>query len=101
MSEAEGIPLVLHFRRKSDGRYAVKSPDLPGLFLASDDIEALKRDIDIVIRDLFYFNKHIYVDDVHWHPSKEVAFSVVSNLVPATDSPKPDTEYTVTLQRAA
>ena len=101
MSEAGNIPLVLHFRRKSDGRYSVKSPDLPGLFLASDNIEALKRDIDIVIRDLFYFNKNIFIDDVHWHPSKEAAFAIVGQLAPANTSPRPDTEYTVTLQRAA
>jgi hypothetical protein len=101
MSEDCDIPLVLHFRRRSNGRYSVKSPDLPGLFLASDDIDALKRDIDTVIRDLFYFNKSVFVDDVHWHPSKDAAFEVVGKLAPETSSPGQDTEYTVTLQRAA
>ena len=101
MPEDQGIPVVLNFGRKSDGRYSVKSPDLPGLFLASDDIDALKRDIDIVIRDLFYFNKNIFVDDVHWHPSKDAAFETVRRLTPATDSEKPEAQHTVTLQRAA
>jgi hypothetical protein len=100
MSEAETIPLELHFRRKSDGRYSVKSPDLPGLFLASDDLEALKRDIDIVIRDLFYFNKTIFIDDVLWKPSKDAAFEVVRKLVPAKETALPET-HTVRLQRAA
>ena len=99
MPQDQDIPLVLNFRRKSDGRYSVKSPDLPGLFLASTDLEALKRDIDIVIRDLFYFNKEIFVDDVHWHPSKDAAFEIVRKLVPETDSDK--AQHTVTLQRAA
>jgi len=101
MTQAEGIPLVLHFHRKSDGRYSVKSPDLPGLFLASADIDALKRDIDIVIRDLFYFNKSIFVDDVHWHPSKDAAFDAVSKLVSVGGSESPEAQHTVTLQRAA
>jgi hypothetical protein len=101
MSEAEGIPLVLHFHRKSDGRYGVKCPELPGLFLASSDIEALKRDIDIVIRDLFFFNKNTFVDDVHWHPSKDAAFEIVSRLVPVADTGSPGARHTVTLQRVA
>jgi hypothetical protein len=78
----------------------VKCPELPGLFLASGDLQALKRDIDIVIRDLFYFNKNTFVDDVHWHPSKDAAFETVSRLVPA-DAAGPGTQHTVTLQRVA
>jgi len=101
MSKAEQIPLELHFRRKSDGRYSVKCPGLPGFFLASADLEALKRDIDIVIRDLFFFNKEIFIDDVHWHPSKEAAFEIVRKLVPAKESGIREAQHTVTLQRAA
>jgi len=75
--------LTFHFHRKSDGRYSVKSPDVPGLWLASKNLQTLRSDLDIVVRDLLFHNKDIVVDgDIQWKPTAEAAFAVVRSLVP-------------------
>lgn len=87
MSEAgDHLDLVFHFHRKTDGRYSVKSPGVPGLFLASEDLPALTRDLNVAVRDLLYYNKDIAVDgDIRWQPSEEAAFARVRSLSPAQD----------------
>jgi hypothetical protein len=78
---ADSLDFVFHFRRKSDGRYSVKSPDVPGLFLASDNLPALTRDLNVAVRDLLYYNKDIAVDgNIRWKPSEEAAFAKVRSL---------------------
>jgi hypothetical protein len=82
----DNLDLVFHFHRKSDGRISVKSPGVPGLFLASDDLPALTRDLNVAVRDLLYYNKDIAVDgDIRWKPSEESAFAKVLALTPAKE----------------
>jgi hypothetical protein len=87
-SGTKQIPLTFHFHRKADGRYSVKSPDVPGLWLASKNLAILQSDLNIVVRDLLYFNLDIVVDgDIQWKPNTAAAFAAVESLVPAKDNP--------------
>jgi hypothetical protein len=80
----ETLNLLFNFRRKSDGRYCVKSPGIPGLFLASNDLPALARDLKAAVGDLLHYNRGIVVSGgLHWEPSEEAAFARIRSLTPA------------------
>lgn len=53
------LSFSINFTREPDGRIKAKSPDIPGLFLASHDFDALCRDLPVVVRDLLRENRGI------------------------------------------
>lgn len=53
------LTFSIHLTRLPDGRIKAKSPDIPGLFLASHDFDALCRDLPVVVRDLLQENRGI------------------------------------------
>lgn len=98
---AKEMPLTFVFRRKSDGRYSVKSDGVPGLFLASNDLAALWRDLDVSIRDLLYWNSDLLVADINWKPTRAAAFAAVEAMGPARLSGDITETCIVTLKAAA
>jgi hypothetical protein len=65
--------IELLFEKRSDGVYKVRSPSLPGLYLASEDFDALREDIEPAVKDLLYYNKSIQVENIRWVPSLDEA----------------------------
>ncbi len=94
------MPLTFSFRREQDGEYVVRSSTVRGLFLASKDLGALWRDLQVAIRDLLAFNEDVYVDEIRWAPSSEVALATVAALQPAKSSNVVTETCTVTLKAA-
>ncbi len=63
------IAIDLIFERGSDGRYQVKSADVPGFFMSGYDIEAIHGDLNEVVSDLLRLNSGFIVSDIRWVPS--------------------------------
>ena len=55
----EPLTFSISFTRLPDDRIKAKSPDVPGLFLASHDFDALCRDLSVSVRDLLRENRGI------------------------------------------
>lgn len=55
----DALTFSITFTREPDGRIKAKSPDVPGLFLASHDFDALCRDLGVAVRDLLRENRGI------------------------------------------
>lgn len=55
--------------RHSDGRCYISSPDLPGLHLAGDDMDALRAQLDTIIKDIVWHNHNNIIDKFRWIPS--------------------------------
>jgi hypothetical protein len=63
------IPIDLLFERTSDGRYRVTSDDIPGFYMAGDDIDAIQGDLNEVVSDLLRLNSGFLVSDIRWVPT--------------------------------
>lgn len=63
------IAIDLIFERGSDGRYQVRSTDVPGFYMAGSDIEAIHGDLNEVVSDLLRLNTGFIVSDIRWIPS--------------------------------
>lgn len=63
------IPIDLIFERGSDGHYRVTSDDVPGLYLAGDDIDAIQNDLDEIVTDLLRHNCDFIATKIQWMPS--------------------------------
>ena len=61
--------IELLFDQRSDGRYFVHSPHVPGLRLAGPDLEALCADIEPAVKDLLLHNRKLAVESIRWVPS--------------------------------
>jgi hypothetical protein len=57
--------------RRGDGRCYISSPDLVGLHLAGSDMNALRADLEAVIKDLVYHNLSRVIDKLRFIPSLE------------------------------
>jgi hypothetical protein len=66
---AHSIPIDLIFERSGDGRYRVTSDDVPGLYMAGSDIDAIQGDLDEVVSDLLRHNCGFIVSEIRWMPS--------------------------------
>jgi predicted RNase H-like HicB family nuclease len=55
--------------RRGDGRCYISSPDLPGLHLAGDDLDALRNQLDTIIKDLVWHNYNRVIDKLRWIPN--------------------------------
>jgi hypothetical protein len=56
---SDDLTLNIRLTRQPDGRIKIKSPDVPGLFLASHDFKALCRDLGESLPDLLKANRGI------------------------------------------
>ena len=61
--------IELLFDQRSDGRYFIHSPHVPGLRLAGPDLEALCADIEPAVKDLLQHNRELAVESIRWVPS--------------------------------
>ncbi len=61
--------IELLFDQRSDGRYFIHSPHVPGLRLAGPDLEALCADIEPTVKDLLQHNRKLAVESIRWVPS--------------------------------
>lgn len=66
---ANEFSIQLLFDQKSDGRYFIHSPHVPGLRLAGFDLEALRADIEPAVKDLLFHNRNLAVESIRWVPS--------------------------------
>ena len=57
------------FDQRSNGRYFIHSPHVPGLRLAGPDLEALCADIEPAVKDLLQHNRKLAVESIRWVPS--------------------------------
>lgn len=85
MGKTAKFVIELLLEKKGDGRFYVRSPNLAGLHLASSDIEAIRADIEPIVKDLLYHNKHFQADEITWLPSLE-------QITEAMTHPKRDAE---------
>jgi hypothetical protein len=63
------IPIELVFERTDDGRYRVTSDDVPGFYMAGNNIDFIHRDLNEVIADLLRLNSGFIVSEIRWFPS--------------------------------
>ena len=61
--------IELLFDKRPDGLYHIHSDALPGLHLAGDDFDALRRDIEPAVKDLLKHNRNLVADEIRWVPS--------------------------------
>lgn len=66
---ASEFSIQLLFDQKSDGRYFIHSPQVPGLRLAGFDLDALQADIEPAIKDLLLHNRNLTIESIRWVPS--------------------------------
>lgn len=71
MSAVREISIELRFEKHVDGRYYIRSYDLPGFRLAGTDIDAMQRDLDQVVTDLLLHNAGFMVESLRWVPSMD------------------------------
>jgi hypothetical protein len=69
MGRPNVIALELRFDRHEDGRVHIHSPDLPGLHLAGMNVDALRGDLESVLRDLLKANAAATVERLHFFPN--------------------------------
>jgi hypothetical protein len=67
---ATEFALRIDFRR-GEGRCYISSPDLVGLHLAGPDMDALREDLEPVIKDLVFHNLNRVIDKLRFIPSLE------------------------------
>lgn len=63
------IPIDLIFERTGDGRYRVTSDDVPGFYMAGDDIDAIQSDLNEVVSDLLRLNCGFIASEIRWFPT--------------------------------
>jgi hypothetical protein len=59
----------VEFNKRVDGRYHIRSPNLPGLHLAGPDFDQIRVDLEPVVRDLLHYNLGMIVETIRWVPS--------------------------------
>jgi len=69
MTTQNEFRIEIVFDKRDDGRFHIHSASVPGLHLAGIDLDALRADVEPVVKDLLWFNKKIIVDSVRWIPS--------------------------------
>jgi hypothetical protein len=84
----DGFAIELLFDKRRDGRFHVHSPSVPGLHLAGCDLQAIKADIEPVLRDLLLYNSKLVVDRIEWHPS--LAEVITKMTDPNAPAPAPE-----------
>jgi hypothetical protein len=65
------ISIELIYERHGDGRYYVRSDDVPGFRMAGADLDAIQADLNEVVSDLLLHNSGFEVQELRWVPSLE------------------------------
>jgi hypothetical protein len=87
MKYDDGFVIQLLFDKRRDGRFHVHSPDVPGLHLAGHDINAIRADVEPVLRDVLLHNAKVVVDTIQWHPSLEDVVKTIAGSPSPPDAP--------------
>ncbi len=98
---ATGFVITLFFDKRRDGRFHVHSPDVPGLHLAGRDLDAVRTDIEPVLKDILLHNSKVVVDEIQWHPSLEDVVKVMTGPPPSPDAPPPKSNFLLIFGHAA
>lgn len=77
------------FDKRSDGRFHLHSPEIPGLHLAGTDLSKIRADLEVSVRDLLYFNHDIVVDTLTWVPNLEESFKKAAEAHQPVSPPEP------------
>ncbi|HXQ53391.1 MAG TPA: hypothetical protein VN802_20025 [Stellaceae bacterium] len=101
MTYDAGFVIQLLFDKRKDGRFHVHSPDVPGLHLAGDDIDAIRADVEPVLKDVLLHNAKVVVDTIHWHPSLEDVVKTIAGPPSAPDAPPAKTNFLLIVGHAA
>lgn len=67
------IAIEILYEKHSDGRYYIKSLDVPGLHLSGMDFAALQKDLNPAVSALLHHNLGFDVEGITWVPSPEDA----------------------------
>jgi hypothetical protein len=94
MTSPNEFRIEIFFDKRDDGRFHVHSPSVPGLYLAGADLDALRADVEPIVKDLLWFNKKIIVDSVRWVPS-------LDDIVNTLKAPAGKETFVVTVKDAA
>lgn len=78
----QNIALEIFYEKHSDGRYYIKSNDVPGLHLAGTNFSALQSDLDVVVKDLLLHNLGFAAESVTWVPSPDDAKQMLDRPSP-------------------
>lgn len=96
-----GFVIELLFDKRNDGRFHVHSPSVPGFHLAGQNLEAVRADIEPVLKDILFHNSKVIVDKIEWHPSlAEVTKRMTQPLPPDETSPS-ETNFLLIFGHAA
>jgi hypothetical protein len=71
MQRPTEIRVEIQYEMHADGRYYIRSTDIPGFHLAGADFDALQRDLDPVVKDLLLHNLGFEVESLRWVPSPD------------------------------
>jgi hypothetical protein len=97
-----GFVIELLFDRRGDGRFHVHSPHVPGLHLAGRDLDAIKLDVEPVLKDLLLHNSGMVVDEIEWVPSlEEIVEMMKGGMPPPRPEPPSKTNFLLIRGHAA
>jgi hypothetical protein len=69
MTDDQEFAVRIEFRHDEDGRCHIGSPDLFGLYLAGHDMDALRKDLEPIIKDLVWHNHGRAINNLRFIPS--------------------------------
>ena len=79
MATGSEISLSILFERRPDGRFRVSSSDIPDFHLAGADWEALRADLEPLIKGLLWQNSKFAAYRLEWVPSLSTIAIRVAN----------------------
>jgi hypothetical protein len=68
MPDDTEFEIRLVYDQRSDGRFHIHSPSVPGLHLSGSDLAVLTADIEPLVRELLFRNSGVVVDSIRWVP---------------------------------
>ena len=80
----------VQFDKRIDGRFHIRSPNLPGLHLAGPDFDQIQVDLEPVVKDLLHYNLGMIVETIRWVPSiDEITAAFKKGATVRHPQPKP------------
>ena len=101
MLQSPGFVIQLLFDKRRDGRFHVHSPHVPGFHLAGRDADAIRADVEPVLKDLLLHNAGMVVDEIEWHPSLEDMVGILTGKKPPPSAPPAKTNFLLIRGHAA
>src|SRR5215470_10719340 len=71
MAAQKKFGIQILFRKDRTGRIHVHSPDVAGLHLAGRDLNAIRADLEPILKDILFHNLDFVADKIQWVPSLE------------------------------